>query len=147
MRIVGSLTSLCVGVMGLLLGPGQEAPAAALERSGVCVREGAKFVGMTPVRVGKGRAEPKKLRNTTPRYPELPLGTRGSGGWMGEFLLDPEGSVAQVWTIREVSFSPPFPPFNQAIVDAIKQWKFEPLIVRGKPVPVCTSVTVGINWS
>jgi hypothetical protein len=41
----------------------------------------------------------------------------------------------KVWTIRAVKFTPPFPQFNHAIVDAIKQWRFEPLMVERRPVP------------
>jgi hypothetical protein len=66
---------------------------------------------------------------------------------VGEFLLDTKGKVVKVWTIREALLSPPFQPFNQAIVDAIRQWQFEPLIVAGAPVPACTTVTVIIDWS
>jgi len=64
---------------------------------------------------------------------------------MGEFLLDTQGKVLKVWTLREVGLSPPFPLFNEAIVDAIPQWQFEPLIVEGQSVPACTTVTVMTN--
>ena len=147
MRVVVLFACVCSGSLGLPSSTKHEARAAELERPGVCSREGMKLVGMAPIQIDKRRHEPKKIRSATPKYPELPRGTRGSGGWTGEFLLDREGSVAQVWTLREVSFRPAFPPFNQAIVDAITQWKFEPLIVQGQPVPVCTAVTVSIDWS
>jgi len=34
---------------------------------------------------------------------------------------------------------------NDAIVNAIRQWKFEPPIIEKVPVPVCLTVTVNIN--
>jgi hypothetical protein len=49
---------------------------------------------------------------------------------MGEFLLDTQGNVVKVWTIREVRLIPPFPPLNQAIVDAIRQWQFRTSYTR-----------------
>jgi hypothetical protein len=39
---------------------------------------------------------------------------------VGEMLLNTPGKVARVWTIREVNFNPPFPAFNQAIVDGLR---------------------------
>lgn len=33
-----------------------------------------------------------------------------------------------------------------ATTDAIRQWEFEPLLVQGKAMPACMSVTVNINW-
>jgi hypothetical protein len=66
--------------------------------------------------------------------------------WIGELLLDTHGKVARVWTVREVEFTPSFPAFNQAIVDALKKWEFTPVVVKGDAIPLCTTVTVSINW-
>jgi outer membrane biosynthesis protein TonB len=117
-----------------------------LSRYGVCEREGVKIVGRTPARVGKGVRAPRKLRDAKPQYPDLPANTVGSGMWIGEFLVDTHGKVARVWTVREVEFTPPFPAFNQAIVDALKKWEFTPVVVKGDAIPLCTTVTVSINW-
>jgi TonB family protein len=68
-----------------------------------------------------------------------------SGAWVGEVLIDESGKVERVWTIREVKWKPPFPAFNQANVDAIRQWRFEPLIVEGKAVPFCMTVSATID--
>jgi outer membrane biosynthesis protein TonB len=65
--------------------------------------------------------------------------------WIGEVLLSTDGKVARVWTVREVEFTPPFPAFNQAIVDALKKWEFTPVVVKGEAIPLCTTVTVNIN--
>jgi hypothetical protein len=115
-------------------------------RSGVCEREAEKLVGQKPVRIGGSVRAPKKLRDVPPKYPEQPPGTVGSGMWLGEALINNTGRVAHVWPIREVKFVPPFPAFNSAITDAMKQWEFEPLLVRGKPAAFCMTVTVNINW-
>jgi hypothetical protein len=94
-----------------------QASAADLANVGVCMREGAKIVGVTPVRVSEQ---------------VLPVGTTGRGVWMGELLAVQQGAVVNIWSIREFLFNPPFPPFNRAIEDAIRQWKFEPLTVKGQ---------------
>jgi hypothetical protein len=66
--------------------------------------------------------------------------------WIGEILVDTHGKVGRVWTVREVEFTPSFPAFNQAIVDALKKWEFTPVVVKGDAIPLCTTVTVSINW-
>ena len=115
-------------------------------RLGVCEREGATIVGRPPARVGKGVRAPTKLRDARPQYPEVPANTTGSGMWIGEMLVDSRGRVVRVWTVRAVEFTPPFPAFNQAIVDAMKKWEFAPVVAKGNATPVCMTVTVNINW-
>lgn len=138
----------CWAIAGLVcLGLSNEVWAADVSRPGVCMTQGAKLVGAAPVQIGKQVRLAKKIRNVNPKYPALPAGTTGSGVWRGEFLLDARGTVVEVWAIQEVRLRPAFPAFNQAIVDAIRQWTFEPLMSSGRPVPACTDVTVSINWS
>ena len=114
---------------------------------GVCQREGEKLVGQNPIRLGGKIRPPKKLHDAAPKYPQLPPGTTARGVWAGEALIDTKGNVVRVWPIREVEMTPPFPAFNKAIVDAIRQRRFEPVRVDGKAVPVCMAITVNINWS
>jgi len=131
----------------ILCGPSGLAETVSVEPVGVCQRQGVAIVGVTPVRVGKSIRAPKKTQNASPRFPTLPAGTRGSGIWAGEVLLDTKGHVSRVWATREVKLTPPFPAFNQAVVDAIRAWRFEPLSVNGKPMPACMPLTVTIDWS
>ena len=62
-------------------------------------------------------------------------------------MLDAKGRVSSVWATRKVKLTPSFPPFNLAIVDAIREWQFEPVVVNGRPMPACMTVTVTIDWS
>jgi hypothetical protein len=137
----------CVALMFLLCAL-LEASAADPPQPGVCMRDGAKLAGMAPVRIGKGVPQPKKIRNAFPKYPDLPPGTRARGGpWVGELLVDRQGFVIEVWTTRELAFIPPFPPFNRAIVEAMRQWRFEPLVVQRERVPVCMTVSHIVDFS
>ena len=119
---------------------------SAVPATGVCMREGTKVVGKNPVKLSRRVRAPKKLRSADIVYPELPPGTLASGIWMGEVLVDAKGKVAHVWLLRQVDFTPPFPPFNQAIERAIRQVEYEPLFVKGEPTPFCLTTTVNINW-
>jgi len=139
--------SSCFVAVGLIsTGPRENAWAADLAPAGVCMHEGQKLVGASPVLIGKSVRQPKKVRNVVPKYPQLPPGTTGSGRWIGEFLLDARGRVATVWTIREVDLKPAFPAFNRAIVDAIRLWEFEPLLISGRATPACSTVTMTIDF-
>ena len=113
---------------------------------GVCEREGAKIVKQTPARIGGSIRPPKMMHNVSPIYPEVPKGTTASGMWVGETLVDSTGKVSGIWSIREVTFKPAFPAFNAAIVEAIRQWEYEPLIVSGKATPFCMTVSMNIHW-
>ena len=89
---------------------------------------------------------PKKVRDVKPTYPEVPNGTtRSSGMWIGEILLDTHGKVRRVWTIRQARLTPPFPAFNNAILDAVRQWQFEPFVVESQARPICLTVSVKID--
>lgn len=114
-----------------------------------CDQEGEKILGKQPFRIDKSTGSPRKTRDFAPKYPRLPKGTtvRVAGPWVGDVLIDPAGRVVRVWPIRQVAFTPPFPAFNTAIVDAIKQWRFEPFLLANSPVPVCMAVSVNINWA
>ncbi len=89
---------------------------------------------------------PKKSLHVAPAFPELPKGTTvGFGLWAGEVLLDQAGKVAKVWQLRGYRLTPAFPAFDQAVIDAIQQWRFEPLLVSGQATPVCVTVTTSIH--
>jgi hypothetical protein len=114
-------------------------------KPGVCLSQGAPLVGAQPVQVGKKLRAPKKIRHVNPAFPELPSGTTVGGLWVGEALIDQQGKIARVWPTRPLIVRPAIPPLNEAIVNAIQQWEFEPALAEKVPVPVCMTVTVHIN--
>ena len=116
------------------------------ERPGVCERQAVELVGQRAVRVGKSIKAPRKVRDVRPDYPSWPPETTGRGAWIGEALIDTQGRASHVWTIREIEITPELPAFNRAIVDAIRQWQFEPLVVDRVKVPACMTVAVNVHW-
>jgi hypothetical protein len=83
---------------------------------------------------------PKRTHYTAPSLdgdvPETCQGARSEH----EALIGPDGMVAGVWTTESGC-----PELDVAASAAIRNWRFMPTIVDGKPTPVCTSaVTV---WS
>jgi hypothetical protein len=142
--LIGALFALTLPVVGQQLTP--SGADTRLAKRGVCERESVAIAGRKAVTIGGKIAAPKKTRDVPPKYPPFPPGTvAGLRGWVGEALIGADGKVARVWTIREVTIKPPLPAFNQAIVDAIRQWEFEPARVDDVAVPVCMTVTISIN--
>jgi hypothetical protein len=115
--------------------------------AGVCMKEGHNIVGERPIPIDRRTPMPRRVRHVATKYPDWPSDIVGSGGWSGEPLLDKQGRVVQVWTTRDVKFNRPFPAFSQAIVEAIMQWRYEPLLIKKRPTPACVTVTMSINWS
>jgi hypothetical protein len=112
-----------------------------------CADESEKLVGQRAALVGKDFRAPRKLRDVPLEFPTRPGATKaGSSIWLGDALVDQEGKVREVWTLRPLRFDPPWPEFESAIAASIRQWVYEPSVVDGKPSPVCVTVSVSINW-
>jgi hypothetical protein len=98
-----------------------------------------------PPRWGEKITPPIRTDHRRPAYPPIPRGTKGGGVWVGEILIDAQGSVSKVWTIRELKLTPPVRSLNGAITDAVSKWEFVPAAVDNVPVPVCRTVSVNVN--
>jgi hypothetical protein len=120
----------------------QEAEAAHSR----CGAEARHLFSPSPMLLdGKVRV-PRKERDVRPDYPTRSVPTTGRGTWIGEALIGPDGAVARVWVIAEITFEPPWPEFNAAIPKAIGRWKYTPTMLDGRAVPVCMTVNVLIHW-
>jgi TonB family protein len=75
-------------------------------------------------------------RNYTPVYPAEAKSAHIEGAVVLHTLIATDGSVKSVKLV-----SGP-PKLVQAAEDAVKQWKYQPYLVNGNPVPVATQVTV-----
>jgi hypothetical protein len=112
-----------------------------------CVEESEKLVGRRAVVVDAKFRAPRKLRDVPLDFPTRPGTTKAASSiWLGDALVDQEGKVRAVWTLRPLRFDPPWPEFDEAIAAGIRQWTYEPAVVDGQPVPVCVTVSVSINW-
>lgn len=132
-----------VGAAGGSEEPSPRPSPAPLER---CEAASLTLFGERGESAGLFRSSLKRVRGALPRYPKLPRGTRGSGQAIHEMLIGPDGAVHAVWTVREPALTPPFPPFGEAIVTALRQWRYEPHRVSGRAVPVCLMMTTTIHW-
>lgn len=79
---------------------------------------------------------PRLIREVPPDYPEIARQSGVQGVVILEAVTDEAGNVAWVRVLRSI------PLLDQAAMDAVRQWKYEPYIVEGKPKGVIFTVTV-----
>ena len=94
---------------------------------------------VAPVRVGGLIRVPKLLNRVTPAYPEIAMAARTSAMLILEAIVGADGRVQEVKVLRGQ------PLFDQAAVDAVKQWRYRPLLLNGIPVPFIVTVTLSFN--
>lgn len=92
-----------------------------------------------PVRVGGNVRRPELVHKVEPTYPPLARQTRVQGDVIIDCVIDEQGNVTQA---RAVSGHP---LLVQSALQAVKQWKFQPTMLNGKPVAVEMTVTVQFN--
>jgi TonB family protein len=89
--------------------------------------------GATPA---GGIKPPKLVTCVNPVYPEIARQAQVEGTVILEATTDEKGNVESVKILRSI------PVLDQAAVDAVRQWKYEPMIIDGKPRKVVFTVTV-----
>lgn len=97
--------------------------------------------GQAPLRVGGDIAEPKKVFDVKPAYPEAALREKISGIVILECIIDTTGAVRDVKVLRSVV------QLDQAALDAVRQWRFTPTMMNGTPVEVIMTTTVNFTVS
>jgi len=89
-----------------------------------------------PVRVGGNIKAPRKVKDAAPSYPDIAKQARVQGVVILEAIIDPAGNVTNVRVLRSI------PLLDQSAIAAVKQWKYEPTMLNGVPVPIVMTVTV-----
>lgn len=89
-----------------------------------------------PVRLHAGIRAPRKIVDVSPVYPELARQIRQEGIVILEATIDARGVVQSATVLRSVPF------LDQAAIDAVRQWRFEPALLNDQPIPVIMTVTV-----
>jgi protein TonB len=94
---------------------------------------------IAPVRIGGNISAPALVKRVEPAYPELALTAKVGGMVILEAVVDAEGTVESVKVLRSVKF------LDNAAVEAVKQWKYSPLILNGVPTPFVLTVTLNFR--
>ena len=91
------------------------------------------------VRVGGNLRAPKLVHNVKPVYPELGVQARLSAVVILEAHVGTDGRVQSVRILRGA------PVFDDAAIEAVKQWRYQPLLLNGVPTEFILTVTVAFN--
>lgn len=79
---------------------------------------------------------PRKLRHVSPVYPQLAAAARVRGTVSLEATIDEEGNVVNLRVLVSI------PLLDGAALEAVRQWKYEPTLLNGSPVPILMTVSV-----
>lgn len=91
------------------------------------------------VRVGGNLRAPKLAHDVKPMYPELAIQARLSAVVILEAHVGTDGRVQSVRILRGA------PVFDDAAIEAVKQWRYQPLLLNGVPTEFILTVTVAFN--
>jgi TonB family protein len=89
-----------------------------------------------PPRVGGAIKAPRKVRDVAPDYPTAARRARIEGIVIIEATIDARGRVQQTRVLRSI------PQLDEAALDAVRQWQYEPTVIDGVATPVIMTVTV-----
>jgi TonB family protein len=82
---------------------------------------------------------PRLIKKIEPIYPEEARKAGIEGIVILEAMTDEKGNVARVKVLKSI------PELDQAAINSLKQWKYEPTIIDGKPTPIVFTVTVNFK--
>jgi len=93
------------------------------------------------LRVGDDLSPPRKITHVDPVYPDAAQDARVGGLVILEIVIDETGHVREARVTRSV------PLLDQAALDAVRQWEYEPTLLNGVPVSIMMNVTVNFTLS
>jgi protein TonB len=89
-----------------------------------------------PVRVGGNIRAPMKTQSAEPVYPPLARAAGVQGVVILEVTIGADGVVSDAQVLRSI------PLLDQAALDAVRQWRYEPTLLNGVPTSVIMTATV-----
>jgi protein TonB len=89
-----------------------------------------------PIRAVGEIKQPKCIKRVEPAYPEIARQARVEGVVIVEATTDIYGRVQSAKVLKSIAL------LDQAAVDAVRQWVYEPMVINGRPRGVIFSVSV-----
>jgi TonB family protein len=93
-------------------------------------------------RVGGDVSPPRPLTRVEPIYPPEARRARVAGMVILEMVINERGEVENARVLKPMPFG-----MDQAALDAVRQWKFEPATIDGTPVKVLFNITISFRPS
>jgi len=92
-----------------------------------------------PLRVASSLQVSRLVKKVDPEYPILAHRGHIEGTVVAEARITGSGTVD---SLRIISGNP---LFYQSVLDAVKQWRYEPTLLNGEPIEVITTITVNFR--
>ena len=92
-----------------------------------------------PIHLGGDIRPPTKIKHVAPIYPPIAQLNRVQGIVILEAVINEAGEVTQLRVLRSA------PLFDEAAMNAVRQWRFTPTLLNGQPVPIVMTVTVSFQ--
>ncbi len=89
-----------------------------------------------PVRIGGQVKEPTLVHRVAPVYPVLAVARQLEGVVILEALVDQDGRVEELRVLRSNGV------FDDAALDAVRQWRYTPVLLNGQPEKFILTVVV-----
>lgn len=89
-----------------------------------------------PRRVGGELQAPALVHRVEPDYPGVAVAAKVSGMVILEATVNEVGAVTDVKVLRSIIL------LDEAAIKAVKQWRYEPLMLNGRPTPFILVVTL-----
>jgi TonB family protein len=88
------------------------------------------------LRVGGEIKSPRKIKDVKPIYPPIAREAGVAGVVIIEVRIGTDGRIEEGHVLKSI------PLLDEAALDAVKQWQFEPTLMNGAPVPLIMTVTI-----
>lgn len=89
-----------------------------------------------PFQVGDGIARPRKIKDVKPVYPQPAMAAQAMGTVLIEATIGADGKVRNARVLRSIA------ALDQAALDAVRQWEYEPSRLNGIAVAVTMVIVV-----
>lgn len=90
-----------------------------------------------PILVGGEVARPKGIHTPQPPYSEIARRVRIQGVIVLQVTLDEQGLVRDVEVLKSLPMG-----LTEAAVATVREWRYEPALLNGKPVEVYMNITI-----
>jgi len=96
-------------------------------------------VARDPVRIGGGLKAPALIERVEQEYPPFAVRAQVQGVVILEAVVDGQGRVEDVRVLRSI------PLLDKAAIDAVRQWRYSPLLLNGTPERFVLTVTLSFS--
>jgi protein TonB len=93
-----------------------------------------------PARISSGVIAGMRTSMTQPVYPPIAKVAHMSGTVVLQAIISKTGAVEQLSVASTTNQM-----FNNAALEAVKQWKYKPYLLNGEPTEVSTTITVNFT--